>query len=104
MPAMALLSIAVKIKQVRAEGKGSVVAHGQTGAGGTRHYSRRDAGASKSVPDNGSPESFWLTMRKLRCLGDVGSLRTLLSLGDLELDLITFLKTLVAFRGDRAVV
>lgn len=43
-------------------------------------------------------------MRELRCFSDVRGLRTLLTLSDLELDLITFLKTLVAFRGDRAVV
>jgi hypothetical protein len=43
-------------------------------------------------------------LETLRRLGDVGGLRALLSLGDLELDLIAFLKALVAFRSDRAVV
>src|ERR1700682_1137905 len=42
--------------------------------------------------------------RKLGGLGDVSGLRALLSLRDLEFDLIAFLKTLVAFRSDRAVM
>ena len=37
-------------------------------------------------------------------LADVGSLRSFLSFADFELHLITFLKTLVTFRGDGAVV
>jgi hypothetical protein len=40
----------------------------------------------------------------LRALAYIGCLRALLSLGDLEIHLITFLKTLIAFRCDRAVV
>jgi hypothetical protein len=44
------------------------------------------------------------TKETLRRLGDVGGLRALLSLGDLELDLIAFLKTLVTLRRDRAVM
>jgi hypothetical protein len=40
----------------------------------------------------------------LRRLGYIGGLRTFLSLGNFELYLITFLKTFVAFRSDRAVV
>jgi hypothetical protein len=37
-------------------------------------------------------------------LGDVCSLRTFLALGDLELNLITFLQTLVTLRSNRAVM
>ena len=40
----------------------------------------------------------------LRRLRDVGGLWPFLSLGDLELYLIALLKTLIAFRGNRAVV
>ncbi len=55
--------------------------------------SRQDAANSKEL-------GSW----SLRSFGDVSGLRTLLSLGDLELYLITFLKTFVAFRSNRAVV
>lgn len=40
----------------------------------------------------------------LRCLGYVCGLRTFLAFGDLEIDLIAFLETLIAFGADRAVV
>ena len=39
-----------------------------------------------------------------RTLGDVRSLRSLLTLGDLELHLVAFLQALVSLRSDRAVV
>lgn len=40
----------------------------------------------------------------LRCLDDVRSLRSLLTLSDFELDLISFLQALITFRADRAIM
>ena len=57
------------------------------------------AGAS----DEGG-EIDWCPCLFLLSFHDVRSLGTLLALGDFELDLITFLQALVAFRGDGAVV
>src|SRR5436853_36374 len=54
---------------------------------------------------NGHTSRLLTHPRKLRrSFGDVGGLRPLLSLGNFELHLIALLKTLVAFRGDCAVM
>ena len=67
-----------------------------------RYASRYDD--KPALTDNGRSGTRPAESRKLRCLGDVGGLRAFLSLSNLELHLIALLKTLVAFRGDRAVV
>src|SRR6267142_1034792 len=93
MPAMALLSIAIKIKQVGAGGEARAIEM-------VWLLARTRAGCPRDKPAGRRRYSE----RSLRRLGDVGGLRPLLSLCDFELDLIALLKTLVAFRGDRAVV
>src|SRR5579862_7150497 len=89
---MALLSIAIEIKQCAAGGKG-----GEVGI----VYGR---GERRQMPSRQAAGGRRYSYRKLGSFGDVGGLRSLLPLGDLELNVITFLKTLVTFRGDRAVV
>ena len=44
------------------------------------------------------------SQNRLRDFGDVRSLWSFLAFSDLELDLIAFLKALISFRADRAVV
>src|SRR5688572_4015862 len=84
----------------------------RTGAGkrGARVRARAPWRTAGTVDARGAPACAGAPQRRATftragsCLRDVGGLRTLLALDDLELHLIAFLKRLEAARLDRAVV